>query len=327
LEANALIFALIVLVFMPIADVLSSFCGTIICQSATDYIASEAAKGASFSATLTKMTQASKAYTSMLPMQLLKAAPQGGLLASGANVYVQETNIYTGQVKLYNANSLPPRINAAENFYEFYIKTAFSIQPMFPISFLAQTPGFGKPLELSFSALEPVENVNQVLTPPVAAAPPMKGLHGLGGKSSEWLGDVALHNWNYPVNRYLVAGENLKSLQITYVTIKAINEDWTDTGVSVTAGDTIDFSSSPKLWQWAPGKEAYAQGVDLGSENPNGFREAALLMKIGKDGTPFYAPNSENCTVPFTGRIYLKCNDFYYPDNAFEQIFAIGTRQ
>lgn len=94
---------------------------------------------------------------------------------------------------------------------------------------------------------------------------------------------------------------------------------WTDTGVTVRAGQEIFFTSSGEV-RWGPGRRDGAAGERGSPRNPGrpmpDRNAAALIGKVGEDGDPFFIGDErEGIRVRASGRLFLGLNDDYLQDN------------
>jgi PA-IL-like protein len=97
-------------------------------------------------------------------------------------------------------------------------------------------------------------------------------------------------------------------------------EHWTDTGVTVRAGQTIYVSASGKV-RWGPGRQDGPAGEHNSPRNdarPIPSRPAASLIgRIGDaDNYFFIGDDSDAIRVRDNGRLYLGINDDYLQDNS-----------
>jgi hypothetical protein len=116
-------------------------------------------------------------------------------------------------------------------------------------------------------------------------------------------------------------------------------QPWTDTGLTVTAGQPLSLEATGVI-----DFRHYAARTVLASA-PNGmvhcltgnlhdaFEDPGLICyslvgKIGLAGTPFQVGPSYSATIPTTGELYLGPNDDFYPDNTGDWVVVLtgGTR-
>lgn len=110
-------------------------------------------------------------------------------------------------------------------------------------------------------------------------------------------------------------------------TIYATDYMGTDTGLTVVAGNTINFSA-PGQWCWGPGTLCCSADGELYDAAHDGEHVidteglGLLIGKIGSGGTPFVIGSSATVTAPAGGNLILLMNDridsdyFYYGDNS-----------
>jgi len=329
-EMAMLMFAIVGFIMLPIGDICATLTGFGFSQAATEYIAQESSKGLNLAAVQKNLVNAAKLYQSIGIAQLLKVNPIGGYLNSGADFYVVETNIYTGNAKYFGPNSLPEQVDQTSNTYELCLKSKFNVGPVFNLPFFAAVPGIGKPAELSFAVFKPIEHLTSLIdsqtTPAIATGPT-----GLTGNSSDWLGKATMASWNYPYWGYQNLMPNQKVLQNSTVNVYAASSVWTDTKVSVNTNQRMSinivnaWSSSGQPVQWQiNGQMAMYWGN--GTTASNGYGNGELLVKIGENGEPFYIIPGYNIIPPASGEIYMMCNDTSYVANAlYYQINVLCT--
>lgn len=98
------------------------------------------------------------------------------------------------------------------------------------------------------------------------------------------------------------------------------SQPWTDTGVTVRAGQTLYFDASGKV-RWGPGRQDGPEGERNSPRNdrrPIGGRPAgALIGRIG-DGDDYFfiGDDSGPIRVRGNGRLYLGVNDDFLQDNS-----------
>lgn len=98
------------------------------------------------------------------------------------------------------------------------------------------------------------------------------------------------------------------------------SQPWTDTGVSVRAGQTLYFDASGKV-RWGPGRQDGPEGERNSPRNegrPIGGRPAgALIGRIGEGNDYFFiGSDSGPIRVRENGRLYLGINDDFLQDNS-----------
>jgi hypothetical protein len=109
-------------------------------------------------------------------------------------------------------------------------------------------------------------------------------------------------------------------------------QPWTDTGISVRAGDTITFDGQGTVRISNNRNDIAGVGGTL-----SGRREAnaplpnqtagALIARIG-NSPPLFIGNRRSVRAPFSGRLYLGVNDDYLNDNSgdFQVTVAVEPR-
>lgn len=95
-----------------------------------------------------------------------------------------------------------------------------------------------------------------------------------------------------------------------------------NTGISVTAGQSLNITASGQICL-VGSYCVNAAGDTNGSSN--GFRNGALLGRIGAAGAWFLVGTNYQQAAPASGLLYLAVNDSYYPDNSGEFAVIIGA--
>jgi hypothetical protein len=105
---------------------------------------------------------------------------------------------------------------------------------------------------------------------------------------------------------------------VTTVTVNG-NEDWTNTGRTVRAGEVLSFSSTGQV-RFSPqandvaGAAGLQQPMGQGAPVPNAPK-GALIGRIDQ-GTPFLIANKQQVPMPADGTLYLGINDDVNDDNS-----------
>jgi len=330
-EISLLMLALIGFILLPIGDIIATLAGFGFSQASTEYMAQEAAKGFTLAALQTNLVNAAKRCQSVGLAQLLKVSPAGGYLNCGADFYVVETNIYTGTKTNFGPNALPTKVDQSTNNYELCLKSKFALGPVFNLPYLGGVAGFGKPAEVNFATFKPIEHLSNLIssqTPTTISSGPT----GLTGNSADWLGKATLASWGYPVwgDYALMPGQ--KIYEDNTVNVYATNPNWTDTGVTVYQNKRMSlvienwFTKDGNMQQWQINGSMAMFWGNGGPLESNGFSAGTLIAKIGEKGETFYFQPSYNIIAPATGKVYFKCNDVSYADNALNyQLRVIST--
>jgi hypothetical protein len=321
-EMSMLMFAVVGFIMLPIGDMFAMLAGFGFSQASTDYMALEASKGLTLTAVQQNLISAAQRYHAIGIAQLLNINPIGGYLNSGADFYVVETNIYTGNATYYGPNSLPAKVDQTSNNYELCLKSKFNIGPLFNLPYFAAVPGMGKPAQLSFAVFRPIEHLTSLIASQITTTI-ATGPTGLTGNSTDWLGKATVSNWSYPYWGYQTLMPNQQILQNNTLNIYAANSNWTDTHVSVNLNQRMSinilnaWSSTGEVpWQ-INGQLSMFWGN--GTVDPtNGLGNGELVVKIGANGVPFYISPGYNITPPASGEIYMMCNDMSYTANALQ---------
>lgn len=104
---------------------------------------------------------------------------------------------------------------------------------------------------------------------------------------------------------------------------------WTDTGISVRAGDVITFDASGQIEMSDPSDTATPAGSTKGRTAPDapvlGQKAGGLLAKIG-EYWPAFIGGRTTWTAPVSGRLHLGVNDDHLEDNSGEFIVNVGVQ-
>ena len=105
---------------------------------------------------------------------------------------------------------------------------------------------------------------------------------------------------------------------------------WTDSGISVRAGDVITFNVTGTITMSDDtGDTANWAGSTRGRTAPDapvlGQKAGGLLAKIG-DYPPAFVGGRSSWTAPVSGRLYLGVNDDHLADNRGEFVVTVGVQ-
>ena len=105
---------------------------------------------------------------------------------------------------------------------------------------------------------------------------------------------------------------------------------WTDTGLTVRAGDVITFNVTGTITMSDDaGDTANWAGSTRGRTAPDapvlGQKAGGLLAKIG-EYAPAFVGGRTTWTAPVSGRLYLGVNDDHLPDNRGEFVVTVGVQ-
>lgn len=104
---------------------------------------------------------------------------------------------------------------------------------------------------------------------------------------------------------------------------------WTDTGITVRAGDVLTFTAQGTIkMSDGPDDLATPAGSRIGRTAANAPVNAvagALIARIG-DSAAFLVGNQRSITAPVGGRLYLGVNDDHLPDNTGEFEVTVGIQ-
>jgi Ca2+-binding EF-hand superfamily protein len=98
------------------------------------------------------------------------------------------------------------------------------------------------------------------------------------------------------------------------------NQQWTDTGMDVQAGDRLSFTASGSV-QLSSGNDDIADpgGARSGRMAPDGpfprDKAGSLIAKIGDAAPILIGTRADAVRAPNSGRLYLSVNDDYHQDN------------
>ncbi len=106
---------------------------------------------------------------------------------------------------------------------------------------------------------------------------------------------------------------------------------WTDTGITVRAGDVITFNTTGQI-QLSDNAQDIAQSAGSTSGRTatdapiSGVLAGALIGRIG-NYNPMGIGNQASITAPVSGRLYLGVNDDHLPDNRGEFTVQVGVER
>ncbi|HEY9760647.1 MAG TPA: hypothetical protein V6C97_36145 [Oculatellaceae cyanobacterium] len=333
LELVLFTFALITFIVLPIADMLADVAGCGLAQQTTEQITQITTSAASLEKVLDTLVSCSAQVLGSPAAGWLKLKPNGGYKNCGADLYLVETNIYTGAARYYPVDNIPGKLDRADNNYECCVQTKFQVGPFLELKYLP-IEGFSKPLNLHFSAYKPFEQLDSLVASVSDNTTEQSTAASLTGNKAEWLGTATLSRWNYPVNWSQTTLPGQQITQSNTVTIAANDENWTDTHVLARKGKRIILvPSQGQVWYvqaGVPSNQALAGGWcefwgDKNMAYSNGYVTGALLAKIGENGKPFYVTPSTNFVPYCSGELYLRCNDTTYQNNRSVQSAFVAS--
>lgn len=106
---------------------------------------------------------------------------------------------------------------------------------------------------------------------------------------------------------------------------------WTDTGITLRAGDVITFNTTGQIQLSDNAQDVAAPAGALSGRNApdapiTGVLAGALIGRIA-NYSPMGIGNQTSITAPVGGRLYLGVNDDHLPDNRGEFTVQIGVRR
>lgn len=142
---------------------------------------------------------------------------------------------------------------------------------------------------------------------------------GSYGSDDSWSNDSWSNNDDYYGDNNASGNRNLRQLAV----LVHANRQWTDTGITVRAGDVIRFDPTGVI-QWGPGRQDGPGGEVNSPYNRNrpmaNQPGGALIGRIGTGtgtGDMFYVGADRGTFRARTsGRLYLGVNDDYLQDNS-----------
>jgi hypothetical protein len=294
-EFASLTLLAILFVLLPVGNLFAFLAGAGLCNTATDVMTHQAAVSTSFNNALNAMVATSQQATSAQWANFLKIAPSAGYEGSGADLFVTETNSFTGASKTYSADTMPLVIDTSTNIYECAVKSNYAIGPVFSLAIpmFAGIPGLGAPLQVTFSSIKPAEHITDWMPPPSVA---------LGWGASSMMPAVGpplgpTVSWNYP---FVISDEALPG-DSTVTSVSGLNispSSMTDTGIAVTAGQRVSIIFPKRV----TGPSNALRVADTT------FDEEALSARIGSNATFYAGSRFLDVTVAQTGELYLEDN-------------------
>jgi hypothetical protein len=308
---------------IPLFDLICDGFACCVANCAAQCVTSETSKATSFNSCLSKMVDLSDSYMHGILPKTFKVTASGGYLGSGFDLFIAETNIYTGAVKLYPANTLPSKADTSTNVYEFRISSKFNIAPLVPLDLLKNVQGVGSSFQVQTSDFQPIADINQMIVsdqnvPPSTSQPPPS-------RNTQWLVNSTLANWDYPQS----GGYTLLPGQVidaeTTVVVPAISSSWTDSGIQVKQGQRLAINvSSSNEWKNNTGGLTNIYGNWRIPRTANGFTVGSLIGRIG-NGPLFYVSPSTQFVAPSSGEFYLMMNDTSHMKDALDQVVSTAT--
>ena len=155
----------------------------------------------------------------------------------------------------------------------------------------------------------------------------------------EWNGTVAAFNRLDSNNDNFLSRNEFVNMEATndvvgttgeFIRVNA-NQPWTDSGLTVRAGDTISIDTQGTVRISGNRNDLAGAGGTL-----SGRREAdsllpnqpagALIARIGNSG-PLFIGNRRSVRAPFGGRLYLGVNDDYLEDNSGDFQVSVSVQR
>lgn len=288
-----------------------------------------------------------------------KMIPVGGLINSGADLYVDATEVATGRVTTYGPNVPVPRaqVDPATTVYEYRVQSCFDVGPLLSMGslpFFSYVPGLGTPARINVSSHRTADYADGVAGEAAGALALTSGSHQttpqtpLNGSGGGGAGDspTVLGDWNYPeiYNKIYEAGQEVVAEDVLQV---PATSDWVGTSINAAAGESlwVDMRSEG-LWSDSPGAAPYdadgrsqtvsmqyviSHGLTGWTDNGNGTATksfGAMLGRMGLSGTPFTLGKLRtNFKPPGTGTFFLRIDDDDRADNTgIQTVRVVLTR-
>ena len=157
----------------------------------------------------------------------------------------------------------------------------------------------------------------------------------------EWHDTVAAVNWLDQNNDNVLSRDEMAEPGVNDTSAEATSERWirvtgierwTDTGINVRAGDTLNFHARGTVYLSGNGNDIAGVGGAVSGRRASGAplsRETAgaLIAQVG-DSDAFVVGHRRSVRAPASGRLYLGVNDDRLADNwgDFEVTVAARTR-
>ncbi|MGH9551756.1 MAG: hypothetical protein ACRD3W_20390 [Terriglobales bacterium] len=315
-ELPLALLTLLIFAVFPVLNLVSlAVAGTVVCLL-THQQASQASVQPTYAQAMNAVGSQSKGLFDSGFARLCKIEPVGGVDNCGTNLYVQATDYRKGGTTRFGPNApLPPPIDTHSFVYEYLTESAYNVGPFVKVPFFNDVPGLGKPATIRFSAHRAVEYPAGLVALSGTDGLPLRGgasgislsVPGAGTPGS--LGDPSGSGWNFPNIYEIIARAGEKVVDEDVLLIQANNNAWTQTSLSIVAGDKvwIDYQA---VGTWYTGPNSLPLNANGDPRRTNSLGNiGSMLGQLGQSGTPFPMGNQLwNYPPPGSGPLYMAMN-------------------
>lgn len=338
----------VVMVVFCLVDLVATASSYAVIALASRQASFKAATAQSIDQALYEMSQAVSGLSTSGLGRFAHLKPVGGYNGSGADLFINVTQVATGNTTQIGPNVGIPRppgakqIDADVNIYECAARLTFEMGPLVPLTgmpILKDVPGCGKPATMQVSTNIALEQPERLAIG--ALGDPNLGSTAPGGtnivpNSGTNPGSFQLGGWNYPtpVIFTLLPGQQILKQQDMIVTAKGPapydsddNNNWFDTGIDVGPDNRVSVAwNFFSMGAWSHGSPTriplYDADGTLAATGAFGFPSGVMVGRVTKTGEMFrVGKNFQNYSPVESGRLYLRQNDgalgFY--DNVGQQ--------
>ena len=165
-EFAAALFVFFLIILFPLINLIGVATGIGTQYLMTQQSASSAANSGTYGEAITAMRDRSKEFMNTGFAKFAKLNPVGGFANSGADLYVIETDIGTGQSTTYGPNSsVTGTVDADNKVYEYQVRSTFNVGPFMNLSalpFIGNVEGLGKPITFNITNEKLVEHIGGI---------------------------------------------------------------------------------------------------------------------------------------------------------------------
>ncbi|MDR3616457.1 MAG: hypothetical protein P4L53_23050 [Candidatus Obscuribacterales bacterium] len=317
-EFPLVIYVSIILFTVPIIDLLGVATGmSAVCLVAHES-ASRAADQRRYADSLSGAQQSATAFLGSGIAKFARMKPIGGYQNSGINLFIDASSI-AGSMQTFGPNTpLTVPVDTSANVYQCRIDASYEIGPTIPMSFvpvLADVPGLGKPLTVSFNANRTAEYPNGLEQLQNSSSTPMTAFNNVASPSGAFKLPYDT-GWNNGHIFQDIAAAGQTVLSDNVIQVRANNPNWTDSQLNIKAGQTlwIDLRADG-AWTTTTNN---GQMVDANGfpgflcQNPQshliGAPVASLIGQVGSN-QPFVVGENFQSYVPGAGEFQLVIDD------------------
>jgi len=246
----------------------------------------------------------------------------GGVDGSGADLYILETNIYSGATHVYGPNAALHSVDSVTNVYQMEARCTYQTEPILNASHVlgfGAIPGVGEPVAIKCAVRHVLDrpelfanSSSAVSLVSVPAASDQTQPNGLN----------VLANWDFTQRDVLKWQPGQQILASSQQVIDATNGNWQP--LLDSSGKPLNLKPGYRLTvmlddsRWADQYKNWVswQWGDSKAQILNDLRTATLITKIGTDGNTFaMTDHFYNFSYPSAGYVYMRFNDNIWSRN------------